>query len=187
MAHSAPYSLDDLFAMPDDGSRYEVLDGQLIVSPAPSVRHQVVGDRLRTLLAERAPSGVLVVTAAAVRCGDDSPAMIPDIVVAQGPLDSVGRQFDASAVLAVVEVVSPSTRRTDRVTKPAVYAAAGIPTFWRVELDSFRGEADDELPLVLVYRLNGETYELVTRLPAGTPGTVSVPYPLRLDPAALLA
>jgi hypothetical protein len=89
-------------------------------------------------------------------------------------------------MLAVVEVVSPSSRRTDRVTKPEVYASAGIGAFWRIELDLFPGSDGDDLPVVLAYRLDGDGYRLAARAGAGTMVRVPVPYPVEFDPAVLL-
>lgn len=78
LPHPAPYTVYDLLDMPDDGNRYEVIDGDLIVSPASAFHHRKVADRLCRLLEDAAPGGVEVVTAVAVRCGDDSLGPVPD-------------------------------------------------------------------------------------------------------------
>lgn len=186
LPHPAPYTVYDLLQMPDDGNRYEVWEGSLIVSPAPSRRHQRVADRLCRLLDDAAPDGVEAVTAVAVRLGEDGTGPVPDVVVAQAGDEVAETVVDAAEALAVVEVVSPSTRTQDRIGKPARYAAAGIPCYWRVELDPFRDQGDDELPVVLVYALDDGHYKCVTRLAAGTVGQADLPYPVRFDTADLL-
>jgi hypothetical protein len=67
LPHAAPYTVDDLFQMPDDGNRYEVLGGSLIVSPAPGPIHQLAADELRLLLRNASPRGITAITATAIR------------------------------------------------------------------------------------------------------------------------
>lgn len=186
IAHSAPFTAFDLLEMPDDGQRYEVLDGALIMSPAPTPRHQQVADRLRDVLRAAAPPGLEVLGATGLRLRDDDTGFIPDVVVTDVDPVTAGPLLEAWEVLAVVEVVSPSSRRHDRVTKPEVYAEAGVPCLWRVELEPFRGQGVAELPVVLVHSLVNGGYPEVGRLSAGSCGTADVPYLVSLDPADLL-
>src|SRR5688572_32965627 len=81
LPHRAPYTVDDLFTLPDDGNRYEVFGGVLHVAPAPAPLHQIAGDELRTILSATVrPHGARAITAVAVRLSDhDGP--IPDITV----------------------------------------------------------------------------------------------------------
>ena len=187
LAHGAPFTVHDLFTMPDDGQRYEVQDGSLIVSPPLSGRHQVIADEIRALLKAAAPAGIHAVSGIAIRLGDDRTGRVPDVSVISTRPASLTGGVEPRQALAVVEVVSPGSVTTDRITKPAIYAAAGIPCFWRVEPSRFPGQRkDDSLPVVLVHRLAGDHYELVARLSAGTTGTVDVPFPVTFDPATLL-
>lgn len=187
LEHGAPWTVQDLFEIPDDGQRYEVQDGALIMSPALRIHHNYVADELRAFLKAAAPPRALVVTGVAVRLASDWTGRVPDVVVAVADPGPDLRALEVPEVLAVVEVVSPGSTTTDRITKPAVYAAAGIPCFWRVELDAFRGQLPGErLPVVLVHQLVGDRCELVHRASAGTVSTLPVPYPVTLDPAALL-
>jgi Uma2 family endonuclease len=187
LAHGAPFTVNDLFAMPDDGQRYEVQDGALIVSPAPGVPHQLIVDDLVALLKAAAPQGAYAVSGIAVRLHDDENGRVPDVSVISAHPRSRRGAAEATETLAVIEVVSPGSVRTDRVFKPAIYAEAGIPCFWRVEMDPFPGQvAGEELPVVLVHQLVGDHYKLVARLSAGTTGTVDVPFPVTFDPATLL-
>jgi Uma2 family endonuclease len=85
--------------------------------------------------------------------------------------------LDASAVLLVAEIVSPRSRAIDRLTKPPLYAQAGIPSLWRVELE--------EGPSVFAYRLEDGHYVEVAWAEPGHVLTVDQPFPLSLDPASL--
>jgi len=187
LEHGAPWTVQDLLGMPDDGQRYEVQDGALIMSPAPSFDHNYVADELRALLKAAAPPRARAVTNVAIRFESDWTGRVPDVVVTADDPGRAYRALEVHEVLAVVEVVSPSSTTTDRILKPALYAAAGIPCFWRVELDPFPGQRPGEqLPVVLVHRLAGDRYELAHRAAAGTVSTVPVPYEVVLDPGRLL-
>jgi len=187
LPHAAPFTVHDLFEMPDDGNRYEVLEGSLIVSPATKPTHQLAADRLRALLVAAAAPELEVLTAVTVRLGDDGTGFVPDVVVTRtSPEDMDTRAFlDPHEVLAVVEVVSPGSRTRDRRIKADGYAAVGIPCYWRVELTPYPGQRDIALPVVLVHELDGGAYQLVTTLTAGTTGEAALPFPIRLDPATL--
>lgn len=173
----AEYTVHDLFDMPDDGRRYEVLDGALLVSPAPDSLHQIVGDIVSHLFRETAPPGVHSVTGVAVRLGEDTTTFIPDVVVTTVDPRTRRLWLEAHEVLAVVEIVSPNSKRRDRVLKPHVYAGVGIPCYWRVELDPG--------PRILVYVLDGDAYRLVDTLKSGTAGGTEYPFPVTLDPGEL--
>lgn len=176
-ARTAPFTIHDLFETPDDGCRYEVLDGALIVSPAPHSFHQFFGDELRHIFREAAPAGAHAVTAIAVRIREDTTTFIPDVVVTTVDPHSRRKWVEAHEVLAVVEIVSPGSTRRDRILKPAVYASAGVPCYWRVELDPE--------PAVFVHVLDGDAYRLVDTLTAGAVGATEHPFPVRLDPGAV--
>jgi Uma2 family endonuclease len=80
-----------------------------------------------------------------------------------------------------VEVVSPSTVSVDRVTKPALYAEAGIPVYIRIE------RAVPDAPVVYVYQLEGGTYRLQASAHAGQVLVLDKPFPVSFDPAVLSA
>ena len=165
----APYTVDDLFEMPDDGNRYEVLGGSLVVSPAPTPRHQLAADALcRTLWAIK-PVGTTVLTAVAVRMPDgDGP--IPDVVVMTADPQTCGGAVPHQLVHTVVEVVSPSHALVDRAYKRELYAEAGIPCYWRVELEPWRAY-QGPVPLVVVRVLTADGWHAV-EVAAGTNGTL---------------
>lgn len=164
--------LEDL--LPDGGNRYEVVDGNLVVSPPPSQAHQVVSARLAQALNDASPGGWIAVQELPLPLGTDG--RIPDVSVVStaAPLLDRSRRLPVGPEWfgLVVEVVSPRTAKTDRFLKPAEYAAAGIPCFWRVELDP--------TPTVVGFRLDGDRYVETSPLP--------VPWGvLDLDVAELLA
>jgi Uma2 family endonuclease len=128
------WTLEDLLDLPDDGNRYEVIDGNLIVTPPPMDWHQAVSGLLFEQLRAACSSEWLVLLESYVNYGGDGRQ--PDLLVGRrSALRREGFNFTPDVVGLVVEVVSPSSRRTDRLAKPAEYADQGIPLFWRVELD----------------------------------------------------
>ena len=125
---------DDFFALPDDGKRYEVLAGELYVNPPPAFRHQDVAKRLFRQLDEFfegkgvgevffAPLGVVL--------GQHDVAE-PDLVVVADQSQFSQRGIEGAPLL-VVEVLSPSNARHDRVTKAARYLALGVQHYWIVD------------------------------------------------------
>ncbi len=134
LPHGLPLTRADLDAMPDDGHRYELIDGVLIVSPSPSRRHQVALLELAVRLREACPDDLTVMIAPFdVALGDDT-VMIPDVLVA-GARDLTDRDLPVAPLLAV-EVLSPSTRRFDLMTKRSRYEAAGTNSYWVVDPDA---------------------------------------------------
>ncbi|HZV49606.1 MAG TPA: Uma2 family endonuclease [Candidatus Dormibacteraeota bacterium] len=177
-AHVGPWTEQDLLTLPDDGQRHELVEGRLLVSPPPSGPHQVLALRLARLLDDAAPPELQTVEGLGVRVPGGS-VLVPDILVAEreAVLQDRSDVLDPGAVRLVVEIVSPGSAAMDRLTKPALYARAGIPHLWRVELEEGS---------VVVLRL-GEDGEYAVRGVArrGGPLQLDAPFPLRLDPTAL--
>ncbi|MFF0453621.1 Uma2 family endonuclease [Nocardia africana] len=176
----------DLAHLPENGIRYEVLNGQLIVDAAPKPRHQVVMQWLLVELLTKAPKDVWVMSGVGVLVGDDEP--IPDLIVGTGTRPMDDRGVPVQQVLLAVEIVSGSTTLQDRMAKPAFYADAGIPNYWRVEINSFKGRLPgEELPVLFAYALGEDrAYELVQRAAAGAEVTLHAPFEFAVDPATLL-
>ncbi|MGQ4616667.1 Uma2 family endonuclease [Nocardia sp. R7R-8] len=184
--HADGWTAADLDHMPEDGLRYEVLNGQLVVNAAPKPRHQWLVQCLVRALTAVAPSGYLVLEGVGVLIDDDEP--IPDLVVANGPIDWDDRGIPVAQVQLVVEVVSKSTTLQDRMVKPVVYAEAGIANYWRFEPNAFKGQLPGEsLPVLFAHELGGDgTYELTHRVSAGDNVTLRSPFEFTIDPATLL-
>lgn len=127
------WTTDDLDALPDDGRRHELLDGTLLMSPSPTRLHQSIALMLGAALQESCPADLDVTQAVEVRLSRTR-AFIPDLLVTH--LDAAERNpshYRPHEVLLVVEIVSEGSRSVDRVLKPALYAEADIPYFWRIE------------------------------------------------------
>lgn len=169
----------DLQEIPDDGHRYEIVDGSLHVSASPTPRHQIVAHRLTVLLAEAAPAGLEAVPAVDV---DFGPSVLePDVLVVRSAAAFSGRAtFVPADLLLTVEVVSPSSRRMDRMVKPSILAESGVPAYWRVELDG------PGAPLVVVHVLDGGGYREVVTVRTGESVVVDVPFPVEVRPAELV-
>ena len=173
---SRPLTRADLQDTPDDGRRYELIDGILIVSPAPRVPHQRVVANLFLLLRSACPPELEALFAPlAVALAEDT-ELQPDLLVA--PRTQFTDSELAGAPLLAVEVLSPSTRRIDLLLKRDRLQEAGCPSYWLI---------DPDRPSVLVLELEGGRY--VERAVASGEQRLetSAPYPLTLVPADLLA
>ncbi len=181
--HIGPWTADDVEALPDSGdhARYEVYEGGvLVVSPAPGVGHQRASYWLHRALSQAATAaGADVDVLEAVNLAmPGGKLLVPDVaVVAADAIDETTTRIPSDAVTAVVEIVSPSTVSIDRAVKPAMYAEAGIPVYWRVELH--------DAPKIVVCTLRQRNYVTHTTITAGTRGRITRPYPITLDPATL--
>ncbi|WP_280233541.1 Uma2 family endonuclease [Nocardia cyriacigeorgica] len=176
----------DLDEMPDNGLRYEVLNGQLVVNAAPKPRHQWLIKWLERALDDSLPPGLFTIVGVGVLIGDDEP--IPDLVVGAGSIPMDGRGIPVEQVRLAVEVVSGPTTLQDRMVKPVLYAAAGIPNYWRFEINSFKGRLPgEELPVLFAHALGSDNqYEQTHRVPAGEKVTLRSPFEFSIDPGDLL-
>ncbi len=177
--HSGPWTLEDVLALPEDTRhRIELVGGALLMSPNPGVPHQRASHRLHVLLAAAieacaAPFEVLEAVNVVVPDG----LLIPDLVVADADAAAdAGVTLSAHDIAVAVEIASPSTRVTDRKMKPALYAAAGIPHYWRLELE----------PAPRLYLGHLERGSYTERLvQVGETTAITDPFPFDIDPARL--
>lgn len=173
LEHAGPWTEDDYFALGASASRIELLDGSLIVSPAPSGPHQQVARRLANVLEVAAEAvNLAVVEAVNVRLRPGRIA-IPDIVVARDDSPTV---FEAPDVALVAEVVSPGNAAADRVVKMQLYALAGIQWYLLAQI------APVELRL---YRLDGAHYVEDAVAADGKVLRLTQPFAVDIDPARL--
>jgi Uma2 family endonuclease len=137
MAAPTYYTAEMVRAMPDDGNRYEVVYGELLVTPAPRLWHQIVVRRLATAL-ERylagQPVGEVLMAPADISWGPDV-LVQPDVFVADRDEVRTLSWSGVSTLLLVAEVLSPTTARTDRFLKRLRYREAGVPLYWVVDAD----------------------------------------------------
>ena len=122
-------------ALPDDGQRYELVWGELLVTPAPSPRHErVLMDLLEALLpyVRRHGLGRVYSSKAELSWGDDT-RFQPDIMVVPPDEAHATRWEDVQHPTLVVEILSPSSTRYDRFPKRRAYQEAGVPLYWVVD------------------------------------------------------
>ena len=121
----------DLEALPDDGHRYELVSGTLVVTPAPSHLHQRAVLELAVALRARCPGDLEVLVAPFEVRLDEHPSLPPDVLVARAA-DLTSARLPVAPRLAV-EVASPSTRLVDLNLKKARLEAAGCPAYWVID------------------------------------------------------
>ena len=163
-------------ALPDDGKRYELVSGELVVTPAPAPLHQ----KLLTALIrqidshlQQTGSGRLLTSPADLAFGEDE-ILQPDLFVLPATLPRRIRTWaDASSLLLAVEALSPTTARDDRILKRRRYQRAGVPEYWIVDPDARvieRWRPSDERPEVasetLEWRPAPDAPPLLIDLPA---------------------
>ena len=161
------YTAQMVREMPEDGNRYEVVHGELFVTPAPLPRHQELVWRLRFLLQpylESVGRRVWAFVGPADISWDDGTLVQPDVLVV--PRDEVTNDWSTyKTLLLAVEIVSPSSARIDRVIKRRLYQENRVGTYWVVDPDAGLVEVwhpADERPAVV-------TDTLRWQLEPGTP------------------
>ena len=128
-------TFSDWLRLPDDGRLYEIIDGELLVSPPPSILHQRVSREIGLQLIQHLRArkrGEVLSAPVGVRLGDD--VLEPDIVVVLSEhAGRIGEQVIDGPPDLVVEILSPGTAKRDLVAKRAVYQAGGVPEYWIVD------------------------------------------------------
>ncbi len=166
---------DDLQDTPEDGHRYELLDGTLLVTPAPNHAHQRCLLNLAVLLRGAAAPEHEIVIAPFDWIISPRTFFQPDLLVARRA--DIGVANLAVPPLLAVEVLSPSTRRIDLVLKRDAYASAGMPTYWIV---------DPVVPSLTALRLEDGVYTEEASVSGDEAFTASSPFPVIVVPARLL-
>ncbi|HEY7271097.1 MAG TPA: Uma2 family endonuclease [Actinoplanes sp.] len=147
----AAHTLEDVLTLPDDAPRVELHDGVMTVVPSPTFGHQDIAGLLWYWLRQHAPEKFKASYATGVALSLTT-SFEPDVLLVDARVPDNNHFARADQVTLVVEVVSHGTKRRDRLEKPADYAAAGIPHFWRVEQDPIH---------IFAYDLGKNGYELV--------------------------
>jgi Uma2 family endonuclease len=176
-AAGRPFTVGDLDRMPDDGRRYELLDGTLIVSPRPVNAHQEVAAELLGLLRSVCPAGLRAIPEPAVQVSATT-EFDPDIVVIHREhLDAV--KCTEPPVL-VVEIRSPSTALIDLNRKKAAYERFGVPSYWIIDPDAQR-------PSLTVFELAGKRYATAAYIAGDDAFRARQPFPVDVTPSTLVA
>ena len=119
-------TIEELYSLPDDGNKYELIRGQLFVTPVPTDGHETIGARLHRLLDPYVAAnglGLIYRPRSVIRVGDDT-EVEPDLMVRQPQDDPDASWVGAPIPILVVEIASDSTRRRDRMHKRSIYAEA---------------------------------------------------------------
>jgi Uma2 family endonuclease len=176
MTEVGVYTVEDLYAYREqrDDMTVQLIEGELIVSPGPGVAHQVVSGELHLILARAVPPDLRVLAAPLDLLAGERTVVQPDLMVVPRELRS-GDNVTIAPVLAV-EILSPSSRRTDLVRKPEVLARFGVEHYWVI---------DPIHPALRVFRLAGDTYESDVVVDGNAVFEIDVPFPVRFRPADL--
>jgi len=170
----SPLTRADLDAMPDDGRRHELIDGVLVVTPAPSPTHQRVLARLHLQLAPGCPRHLEILFAPLDVALADDTVMQPDLLVARRE-EFTSHDLPVAPLLAV-EILSPSTRRFDLMTKRSRYEAAGTASYWVI---------DPDLLTLTAWDLVDGRYVEVAHVAGEEAYAATSPFPVSVVPARL--
>lgn len=160
---------EDYVKLPDDGKRYEIIDGELYVNPAPAPRHQwILGNlylALRLYLDGSGGGRVFIAPLDVVLSSEN--ILQPDLLVIKSERAGLlGERNMQGAPDLAVEVISEGTRRKDVVVKRRLYEKFGVDEYWIV---------DPEIESVQVYRRHGESLERVMEVSTETGGNITSP------------
>lgn len=166
------HTRDEVLAFPEDGNRYELVYGELLVSPSPTLLHQLVVGRIFAALhahVERHALGRAFMSPADLSWGRNDVTVQPDVFVVSPICRSADRWETLLAFELFVEVLSPATARYDRFTKRRLYQEMGVPLYWVIDIERRRAEvwtpgasvpAYEEARLVWRPEAGGEAFEL---------------------------
>src|SRR5262249_12733200 len=168
------WTVDDLESLPDDGLRYELIDGMLFVTPAPTFSHQVAVIGRVLALGSACPADLQVVASPIDYQPNGRRSVQPDVAVVW--LSDVPEKNLVVAPLLVVEVLSTSTRRYDAMIKRGVYEESGVVSYWMF---------DPKVPSLHVYELVAGEFKEVTKAVGREEIWVERPFPIRLCPTEL--
>jgi Uma2 family endonuclease len=161
---------DDLLALPDDGLRHELIDGEHFVSPSPGSAHQLIVGNLHVLLREylRTHAVGVVMLAPFDIVFSQYDVVEPDLIyfAANRFKEVVGEKHASGAPDLAIEVLSPSSRRRDEVLKRRLYERTGVPEYWIV---------DPDLESIKIYRLVEGRYARAAELSAEAGDVMTTP------------
>jgi len=132
------YTAEMVRNLPEDGRRYEVVHGELLVTPAPRLWHQEVMLRLAIALSrylDREPVGHVLTSPADISFAPDT-LVQPDVFVVPREQARTLQWTGIRQLLLAIEVLSPSSARADRFTKRRWYQESEVRLYWVVDADA---------------------------------------------------
>ncbi|MER7249622.1 Uma2 family endonuclease [Kribbella sp. NPDC000426] len=168
------FTVADLELAPDEGPRYELVDGVLLVTYMSSTIHQRALGALMLHLASACPEHLKVLPGPLEFRPNDRLALVPDLLVLPNK-EHVMRWVDELAL--VVEVVVSTTRTVDQVLKPELYARAGVPAYWIFD------PVEEELT---VLELADGSYQVRAVVSGNDVFEAELPFSVRIVPADLI-
>jgi Uma2 family endonuclease len=173
-----PFRYEDLEDAPDDGYRREIIDGSLIVTPAPNLGHQLALANLYSILRAAATPEIMALFAPLDWRQPDGGVVEPDLLVLRrADFDIDGRFLaDTATPLLLIEVLSPSRPQYDLAVKRALYERLGVPAYWIV---------DPRRHSVLALRLIEGAYEIEAEVTGDEEFVTDWPFPVRFRPNEL--
>lgn len=171
----AELTYDDLRRMPEDGHRYEILDGVLLVTPGPESIHQLCQGEIFFMIRSLIGPDLVVLTAPFDYVISSTTVLQPDLLVTRRA--DLGRLNLERTPLLVIEVLSPSTRHLDAGSKRLAYEAAGVPWYWII---------DPREPSILVLELVDGRYREFGRARDEEALEITAPVALTVVPARLV-
>ena len=133
---NVPYTYEEYCYLPNDGRRYEIVEGELYVTPSPSSTHQTVSRRLQFALMTQLeiPGLAMVYNAPFDIILAETSVVQPDLtIIRKSRRDNISKRGFEGPPDVVVEILSASTRGNDVFLKKAAYARAGVPEYWIVD------------------------------------------------------
>jgi Uma2 family endonuclease len=170
-----PWTVADLAGLPDDGLRYELVDGTLLVSAAPSKLHQRAVGNLHMLLRAACPPELEVFLAPTDYQPTSTRSLQPDLLVVTR--DDPGDAAVTTPLALAVEVLSPSSRSIDVVLKRALYEQAGVEQYWIVHPDE---------PSLTVWRRGSDGFDEPEVVSGDAVLWLDSPVPVEVRPSELI-
>ncbi|HEY9226968.1 MAG TPA: Uma2 family endonuclease [Gemmatimonadaceae bacterium] len=163
------WTLEELHSLPDDGNKYELIHGELFVTPAPTDEHETIAARLSRILDPFvAANGLGMVYRPRAVMRFDGSEVEPDLMVRQPQARRKSKWDTAPTPILIVEILSSYTRRREFVQKRSLYMDAGVAEYWIVDPET------DSIVSICAGRPDVVSHDQLVWAPPGTTATLTV-------------